>query len=82
MEATIKIKASELNDHLFRKIKNLFEGKSVTITISSEADETEYLLRDKANEEFLLSSMAEEPNVTFSVEDFEKRVKEMLKSDH
>ena len=81
MEATIKIKASELNDHLFRKIKNLFEGKSVTITISSEADETEYLLRDKANEEFLLSSMAEEPNVSFSVEDFKEKVKEMLESD-
>ena len=81
MEATLKIKASELNNHLFRKIKSLFEGKSVTITISSETDETEYLLQDKANEEFLLSSMAEEPVVAFSVEDFEKKVKDMLKAD-
>jgi hypothetical protein len=78
MDATLKLRVSELDDRLIQKIKNLFEGKSVTITITTEDDETSYLLSSKANEDFLMSSLAEEPSVTFSVEEFEKKSKELL----
>jgi uncharacterized protein (DUF2249 family) len=79
MEATIKLKVSELDENLFQKIKKLFEGKSVTITISSDEDETSYLLSNAENEKFLLESMAEEPSVSFTIEEFEKRVNELNK---
>jgi hypothetical protein len=78
MDATLKLKVSELDDRLIQKIKSLFEGKSVTITITTEDDETSYLLSSKANEEFLMSSMAQEPFVAFSVEEFEKKSNELL----
>jgi hypothetical protein len=79
MEASIKLKASELDDNLFQKIKKLFEGRTVTITISSEDDETSYLLSNAENEKFLLESMAEEPSVSFTIEEFEKKVNELNK---
>ena len=77
MEAIIKLKISELDDSLYRKIKNLFKGKSVTITISSEVDETEYLLANISNGKFLNESMAEEPSVIFTLADFEKHCAEL-----
>jgi hypothetical protein len=79
MEASIKLKVSELDDNLFQKIKKLFEGRTVTITISSEDDETSYLLSNAGNEKFLMESMAEEPSVSFTFEEFEKRANELIK---
>lgn len=43
MQATFKIQAEELNDQLILQIKKIFEGRPVTIYISTEMDETEYL---------------------------------------
>jgi hypothetical protein len=79
MEATLKLKVSELDDSLFQNIKKLFEGKSVTITISSEDDETNYLLSNAGNEKFLMESMAEEPSVSFTIEEFKNQVIEFNK---
>ncbi|MCF8302435.1 MAG: hypothetical protein K9I94_04095 [Bacteroidales bacterium] len=78
MQATFKISAEELDDRLLQKIKKLVEGKPVTITITTEADETTYLTANEANKNHLLESMASEPEVTFSAEEFEKHVEELL----
>ncbi len=42
MEAIFKIQPAEFNQKLFQNIKKMVEGKPVTITISTELDETGY----------------------------------------
>ena len=79
MQATFKIKAEEFNESLLNKIKKMFEGKSVTITITTETDETAYLTASSANKEHLMKSIASEPTVCFTSEEFEKHVEELLK---
>jgi len=58
MEAIFKIEHTEFNQKLFQNIKNMFEGKNVTITISTELDETDYLNATQANRKHLLESIA------------------------
>ena len=82
MEAVFKIESGELNEELLKKIKSVFEGKNVTITITShDFDETDYLTSNPGNKEFLTSSIASEPAVTFTPEEFEKYVDDVLKKD-
>ena len=59
MEAIFKIEPTEFNQKLFQNIKNMFEGKPVTITISTELDETDYLNANPANRQHLLENMAQ-----------------------
>jgi len=79
MEAMFKILPSEFNESLFSQIKKMVEGKSVTIIISTDMDETDYLTSNPANEKHLLRSMASEPYITFTPEEFNKHVKILLK---
>jgi hypothetical protein len=79
MEAIFKLQPKELNETLFFQIKKMFEGKPVTIIISTEMDETAYLTSNPANEKHLLESMANEPRASFTPDEFEKHVKELLK---
>jgi hypothetical protein len=79
MEAIFKIQTKELDEKLFLQIKKMFEGKSVTIIISTEMDETSYLTSNPTNEKHLLESLASEPFVSFTPEEFEKHSKELLK---
>lgn len=79
MEAIFKIKPAEFNQKLFQNIKKMFEGKSITITISTESDETDYLNANQANRNHLLKSMAQEPTVSFTPEEFDKHVEQLLK---
>jgi hypothetical protein len=79
MEAIFKIGPQELDEKLFLQIKNMFNGKSVTITISTEMDETEYLTANPANKKHLLESIASEPVVSFNSDEFEKHVEQLLK---
>ena len=40
MRARFEISAEELDDQLLQQIKKMFKGKQVTITISTETDDT------------------------------------------
>lgn len=79
MEAIFKIQPSEFNQKLFQNIKKMVKGKPVTITISTELDETDYLNASPANSKHLLENMAQEPTVTFTPEEFDQHVEELLK---
>ena len=79
MEATFHISTDELDEHLIHQIKKLFEGKSVQITITTESNDTTYLLADPANKQHLLDSMASEPQITYTAEEFERKAKALLK---
>lgn len=80
MEAIYKLKASEVNANLMDTIKKLFKGKDITITVSSDPDETTYLTMNPANEKHLRESIAQEPSVTFTPEEFDMHVEKLLKS--
>lgn len=58
MEAIFKIQPAEFNQKLFQNIKKMFEGKTVTITISTEIDETDYFNATPTNRQHLLENMA------------------------
>ncbi|KAF0238184.1 MAG: hypothetical protein FD181_1392 [Prolixibacteraceae bacterium] len=77
MEAIYKLKANEISPNLMDTIKKLFKGKEITITISSEPDETTYLTMNPANERHLLESIAQEPSIRFTPEEFRKMVKKL-----
>jgi len=78
MKATFNISAEELDEQLLHHIKKLFEGKSVTITVTTEMDDTAYLTADPANKEHLMESIASEPQVSFTAKEFEKKAEELL----
>jgi hypothetical protein len=79
MEAIFKIQAAELDEKLFLNIKRMFEGKRVTITITTELDETGYLSANPANRKHLLESIASEPTVNFTPEEFNNHVESLQK---
>lgn len=78
LETTIIIASGELTEDLLKKIKQLFDGKAVTIPISTELDDTGYLLASEANKKHLLESMVGEPAVYFTHDKYTKRVSELL----
>ena len=79
MQATFKISAEELDERLINQIKKMFEGKPVTITITTQEDDTIYLNADPANKKHLEDSMASEPEIIYTAEEFEKHVDRLLK---
>lgn len=63
MQTTYRLKAAELNETFLASVKSLFGEKEIEIAIcdadtGSEA-ETNYLLRNPANREHLLQSLAD-----------------------
>ena len=79
MEAIYKLKANEINPNLIETIKKLFGSDNITITITTEPDETEYLTAYPANKKHLLESMAQEPTISFTADEFEIHVDDLLK---
>jgi hypothetical protein len=77
MEAIYKLKANEINQNLMNTIKKLFIGKEITITITPEPDETAYLTMNPANEKHLTESMAEEPSIRFTPDEFKDKVSKL-----
>ncbi len=71
MEATFNISNKELTEDFLIKIKKLFVGEHLEITIK-EQDETDYLLSTKANNEHLLESLKEAENGHFIEVDLSK----------
>jgi hypothetical protein len=74
MEAIYKLNANEINADLMQAIKKLFGGKEITITITTEPDETTYLTMNPANEKHLHENIVAEPTITFSGDEFMKYV--------
>lgn len=58
-------------------IKKLFGGKEITITITTDTDETTYLTMNPANEKYLLESMAQEPSIRFTPDEFHEMIKKL-----
>jgi len=77
MEAIYKLKANEVSTNLIDTIKILFKGKEITITVSSEPDETTYLTMNPANKKHLMESIAQEPSVRFTPEEFNEMLKKL-----
>lgn len=77
MEAIYKLKANEVSTNLIDTIKTLFKGKEITITVSSEPDETTYLTMNPANKKHLMESIAQEPSVRFTPEEFNEMLKKI-----
>lgn len=78
MEALFKLNANEIDSTMIDSIKKLFAGKEVIIQVSSVSDDTAYLLSSKANKAHLVKSMASEPEKTFTEQEFDKHVKELI----
>ncbi len=57
MEVIYRIKAEELSNELITKIKKLYKGKDLELTIQVQEDETEYLLKSKANRTQLFAAI-------------------------
>ncbi len=77
MEVIYQLKASELTYELVDRIKKLFGQQEINITITAEPDETAYLTMNPANEKHLLESLAEEPQVRLTPEEFKKKINEL-----
>jgi hypothetical protein len=77
MEAIYKLKASEINSNLMDTIKKLFSNKEITITITTGPDETTYLIMNPANEKHLMESIAEDPAIRFTNDEFKKMVSKL-----
>jgi len=62
MELTYRLNANELNDEFINTIKKLYKGKELEVTVQVKEDETEYLLKNKANRSQLLSAVKDVKN--------------------
>ena len=54
MYTTFHLKASDLDDRFIKAVKAMFKSRDISIIIEEEQDETEYLLKSKANRRMLL----------------------------
>jgi len=57
MQAVFDMRVEEFDDKFFEMLKTKFKNTKMKIIIKE--DETEYLLKNEANREFLLKSVAE-----------------------
>ena len=82
MEAIYKLKANEINPNLMETIKKLFGNKEITISITSETDETEYLTAYPANKKHLLDAIKEVKKnknlIRFTGKEFEELSEKLL----
>lgn len=72
MITTIQTEADKIDYQFIDAIKTLFKNKRIKVTIEDEMDDTEYLLSNESNKEFLLRSIkqAEQGSlVSFNSED-------------
>jgi antitoxin YefM len=75
MYTTFHLKASELNEEFLKKLKTLFKGKNISLSVEEDMDETEYLLSTEANRKHLMEAIenVEKGNlVKISGEDWKK----------
>lgn len=72
MITTIQTEADKIDNQFLEAIKTLFKNKRIKVTIEDEIDETEYLLSNESNKEFLMRSIKQAEagsHVTFTSAD-------------
>ena len=57
MTTTYHLRANDLSEDFLVSLKSLYKGKTISITVESEMDETEYLLSNESNRMMLLESI-------------------------
>lgn len=57
MTTTYHLSANDLSEDFLKSLKSMYKGKTISITVEAEMDETEYLLSSEANRKFLVESM-------------------------
>lgn len=57
MITTIQTDANKIDSQFIESIKTLFKNKKIKVTIEDETDETEYLLTNESNKDFLMRSI-------------------------
>jgi len=79
MDITWQLRPEELNDDVFKIIRQQFTGKKVAITVVEIPDETEYLLSNTANKDHLLKAVKDLRNGqgvhTMSIEAMEAMIR-------
>ena len=58
MVSSFILNTDELNISFLETIKNLFAGKEIEITVQDAQNDTDYLLKNQANKNHLLQSIA------------------------
>ena len=58
MVSSFTLNTDELNISFLETIKNLFAGKEIEITVQDAQNDTDYLLKNQANKNHLLQSIA------------------------
>ena len=68
MVSSFTLNTDELNISFLETIKNLFAGKEIEITVQDAQNDTDYLLKNQANKNHLLQSIASlESNKPFHI---------------
>ena len=70
MYTEFHINANALDEKFLKAVKAMFKSKPISIIITEEQDETEYLLQSDANRKMLEDSLKSEEGYEFSVKDF------------
>ena len=65
MTTTYHLSANDLSVDFLKSLKSMYKGKTISITIEPEMDETKYLLSSEANRKLLLESIKQAENGEF-----------------
>ena len=57
MTTTYHLSANDLTTDFLKSLRTLYKGKTISITVEAEMDETEYLLASEANRNMLEESL-------------------------
>jgi hypothetical protein len=79
MKATYTLKEKEVDIDFINSLKALFKGKTVSITITDETDETAHLLGNKANRQHIMSNLASSEKEVFTGNGFDTLVNQLSK---
>ena len=72
MTTTYRLAANELSTDILAALKKLYKGKTISITVEEEIDETDYLMKSEANRQMLLESIKQAKNGELITVNFNK----------
>ena len=72
MTTTYRLSANELSTDILAALKKLYKGKTISITVEEEIDETDYLMKSEANRQMLLESIKQAKNGELITVNFNK----------
>lgn len=80
MYTEFHIKANALDEKFLKAVKAMFKSKSISIVVTEEQDETEYLLQNEANRKMLEDGLQQDEGYEFSLEEFSTLSKNLSKN--